>query len=125
MAKRAGAIGVGERHHDKVALLHLAHVRADVLDDADRLVAHAASRIGGLQLLIRPEVAAADAGACDAHKRVGGIDNGSIGHVLDTNVAGTIHNSCTHDDLPPVRSGLSGARDDKCCFDVRAHMSFA
>ena len=40
VAEHAGAVGVGERHHDDVAALHGADVGADGLDDADGLVAH-------------------------------------------------------------------------------------
>ena len=44
VAEGAGAVGERERHHDQVAALDGAHVGADVLDDADRLVAHRAGR---------------------------------------------------------------------------------
>ena len=71
MAEVAGAVGIGERHDDQIAILHFAHVGADRLDDADGLVAHAAASLGRLHLLVRPEIAAADAGAGDAHERIG------------------------------------------------------
>ena len=46
IAEHASAVGVGKRHHDHVAALDGAHVGADGLDHADRLVAHAAARFG-------------------------------------------------------------------------------
>ena len=44
LAEVAGAVGVGERRDDDVARLHGADVGADLLDDADELVAHRAGR---------------------------------------------------------------------------------
>ena len=73
-AELAGAVGPGERSDDEVALLHRPHVGADVLDDADELVAHAAAGRAGLHLLVRPQIAAADAGAGDANEGVGRLD---------------------------------------------------
>jgi hypothetical protein len=95
-AEGAGAVGERERHHDQVARLDGTDVRADVLDDADRLMAHRASGLGALQLGVRPQIAAADAGAGDPHDRVGRIDDGNVGHVLDANVAGGIHEGGSH-----------------------------
>ena len=65
-AELAGAVGPGERRDDEVARLDGADLGADVLDDADELVAHARARVARLHRLVRPEVAAADAGAGDA-----------------------------------------------------------
>ena len=96
MAEDAGTVGVGERHYDELTNLDAANVGADVLDDADRLVAHVAPRVAGLHCLVRPEVAAADRGARDADQRVGRFDQSRVGDVLDPNVAGAVHDSCTH-----------------------------
>ena len=70
---------------------------ADVLDDADELVAHPLAGLARLHRLVRPEVAAADAGAGDADERVGGLDQARVGDVLDPDVAGAVHDSCAHD----------------------------
>ena len=83
--------------------LHRANVGADGLDDADRLVSHAAAGIAMFHALVRPEIAAADAGAGDGDDRVGWLDKTGVGDVLDTNVAGAKHDSCTHNDLPLFR----------------------
>ena len=47
IAKHACAVGVRKRHHDHVALVDRAHISADGLDYADRLVAHTAARVCG------------------------------------------------------------------------------
>src|SRR5918992_922448 len=65
-AELAGAVGVGERHDNQVALLDLRDLRSDVLDDAYGLVAHRLAGLARLHRVVRPEVAAADAGAGDA-----------------------------------------------------------
>jgi hypothetical protein len=92
----ARAVGERERHHHKVPRFDRTDVCADVLDDADRLVAHRAPGLGALQVSVRPQIAAADAGAGDAHDRVGRIDDRRIGHVLDANVAGGVHEGGSH-----------------------------
>lgn len=60
-AERAGAVGVRERHDDEVALLDLRDLRSDVLDHADGLMAHASAGLAARHLVVRMEVAAADA----------------------------------------------------------------
>ena len=83
----------------------------DGLDDADGLVAHALARRRLGPRLVRPEVAAADAGAGDADDRVGRVDDRGVGDVLDANVAGLVHDGCTHGGLPvPVTRPASSAR---------------
>ena len=83
VAEGARAVGEREGHHDQVAALDCAHIGADVLDDPDRLVAHRPAGLGGLQVGVRPQVAAADAGARDADDRVGRLEDGGIREVLD------------------------------------------
>src|SRR5882724_6669426 len=100
MAEDAGAVGEGERHYDQVADLQGAYGGADGLDDTDRLVAHHAAGLAVLHCLVGPEVAAADAGARDAHDRIGRLDHGGIGDVLYVNVTGAVHDGCSHRHLP-------------------------
>src|SRR4051794_40609758 len=99
MAEGAGAVGRGERHHDQVADLRGADLGAHGLDDADRLVAHALPARGRPQI-VRPEAAAADAGAGHADDRVGRMDDRGVSDVLDANVAGLVHDGCTHGGSP-------------------------
>jgi hypothetical protein len=88
IAEHARAVGVGKRHHDHVAALDGAHVGADGLDHADRLVAHAAARLGGLELIVRPKIAPTNTGAGNTDERIGRMDDGGVWDVLDTDVAG-------------------------------------
>src|SRR5206468_2567583 len=55
--------------------------------------------------VVRPEVAAADAGADDADDRVGGLDDRRVGDVLDPDVAGAVHDGCAHQLSPSVIDG--------------------
>jgi hypothetical protein len=96
---------VGERHDDQVALLYLRDLRSDVLDDAYGLVAHRLAGLAWLHLMVRMEIAAADAGAGDADQRVGRLDDRGVGDVLDADVSGLVHNGCAHGSLPPVCGG--------------------
>jgi hypothetical protein len=52
--------------------------------------------------LVRPEIAAADAGAADGYERVGRFDDAGVGNGLDTNVAGAENYSCADGNLPPM-----------------------
>ncbi len=123
MAERAGAVGGRERHHDDVALLDLGDLRSDVLDDADGLVAH---RLPGFRVLhrrVRPQVAAADTGARNAHDRIGRFDDGRVRDVLDADIAGGVHDGCSHALQPstgpralgdPVKVTLPGSPRARC-----------
>jgi hypothetical protein len=81
---------------DDVPDLHSADVGADGLDDADELVPHTLAGRALLQLVVRPEVAAADAGAGDADKCIRRLRKGGVGDVLDADVAGAVHDCCSH-----------------------------
>src|SRR2546428_9195884 len=96
MTEFASAIGIRERHHDEMAFLHLVDVGSDGFDDADGFVSHSASLCGRCQVVIRPEIAAADTGSGDANKRVSGLLDCGVGHVLNSNVPSAVHNGCTH-----------------------------
>src|SRR5207253_2837405 len=99
-AELAGAVRPGERGHDQVAPLHLAHLAADFLDDADELVAHPAPLRVGLHRLVGPEIAAADAGPRDGEERVGGLDEPGVRNRLHPDVAGAIHDGRSHAGAP-------------------------
>jgi hypothetical protein len=62
-----------------------------------------------LHRLVRPQIATADAGACDLHESVSRFDDTSVGNALDPNVAGSKLDCARIDDLPPLipRSGKS------------------
>ena len=92
----ARAVGERKRHHDDVAWLHGAHLGADFLDDSDCLVTHGLPGLAALHRLIRPKVAAADAGSGDANDGVGRRVDGWVRNVLDTDVARLVHQRCSH-----------------------------
>jgi hypothetical protein len=95
-AEDTGAVGPQERRDDQIADLHRLDVCADCLDDADELVSHAPSGVARLHLVVRPEIAPADRGAGDGHEGVGRLDEAGVGDGLDTDVAGPVHQGCTH-----------------------------
>jgi hypothetical protein len=96
LAEHAGAVRPRERRNDDVADLDGADVGADGLDDADELVTHPLTDLAVPHLVVRPQVAAADAGAGDADERVARFDDPGVRHVLDANVACAVHDSCSH-----------------------------
>jgi hypothetical protein len=100
----AGPVGVGERRDDQVALLHDGHVGAGVLDHAEELVPHSCRPIRSGHGVVRVQVAAADAGPHHADQGVGGLLDDRIRDVLDTDVAGCVHERCSHE-VPCWRSG--------------------
>ena len=105
-AEDAGAVGPEEGRDDEVPGLERPDVAADGLDDADELVPHAAPGLLRRHRLVRPEVAAADRGAGDAHERVAGLVQPGVGDVLDADVAGAVHDCGFHADTeagPRVR----------------------
>jgi hypothetical protein len=95
-AEGAGAIRKRERHHREVADLDVAHLCADVLDDPDCLVAHRPPGRGRLQGGIGPKVAAADGCSGDPDDGVGRLDDRWIGNIVDTDIAGLVHQSRSH-----------------------------
>ena len=94
-ADLAGVVGGPERADDEVADLDGAHLGADLLDDADVLVAHhlVVDRLGAA---VGPQVAAADAGRRQADDRVGRLDDLRVLAVLDPHVTGSVHDNPTH-----------------------------
>jgi hypothetical protein len=95
------SVRVSKGHDDQIADLDAAHVFADGLDAADRFVTHGSPGYDRLKLLVGPKVAATDASCRDGDHRVGGLDETRVRYLLDSNVAGSIHKSCTHDEMSP------------------------
>ena len=95
LADLAGVVGGQERADDEVADLDGADLGADLLDDADVLVAHhlVVDRLGAA---VGPQVAAADAGRREADDRIGRLDDPRVLAVLDPDVAGAVHDYLTH-----------------------------
>ena len=101
-AEDAAAVRPEEGRDDEVAGLDGRDVGADGFDDADELMAHPAAGVVVRHRLVRPEVAAADRGAGDAHERVRRLDQPRIRDVLDTDIAGSVHHCCAHTQMPPI-----------------------
>ncbi len=95
-AELAGAVGDRERHHHQIAPLERAHLSTDILGDPDRFVAHRLAGLARLHRRVRPQVAAADAGAGHAQDRVGRLHQAGIRDILDPNIACAVHHSCSH-----------------------------
>ena len=107
-ADLAGVVGGPEGADDEVADLDGADLGADLLDDADVLVAHhlVVDRLGAA---VGPQVAAADAGRGQADDRVGRLDDLRVLAVLHPHVAGSVHDNSTHRGAPLHCSRQAGA----------------
>src|SRR3954449_9618313 len=103
LAEHAAAVRVGEWHDDDVAPLNRAHVAADVLDDADRLMAHALP-LHVRDTVVGPQIAAADAGAGDADQRVGRVLDRGVRNILDPDFMCLGHDGRAHAYFAPARS---------------------
>ena len=95
-AEDAGAVRPQKRRDDEIARLDSADVCADGLDDANELVPHPAAAVALLHRPVRPEIAATDRGAGDRDEGVVRFDQAGVGDVLDPNVAGRVHDGCSH-----------------------------
>ena len=87
-----------ERGHHEIAGGDAGHLRADVLHDAEELMAHAAALLGRRHGPVGPQVAPADAGVQHPHQRVGGLLQRRVGHLLHADVAGAVDQGCSHED---------------------------
>jgi len=96
-AEVAGVVRPGERGDDEVTRLQNADLGTDLLDDTNELVAHRTALPCRFHLVVRVQVAAADAGAHDPHHRVGGLDQLRVGDGLDPDVAGAVHQCRSHE----------------------------
>ena len=94
-AVRAGAVAERERRDHEVAPGDVPDVGADVLDDADELMADRA-RLERRVAAVVPEVRAAHAREHHAHHGVGGLGDGRIGPVADVDVMRSYEESSTH-----------------------------
>jgi hypothetical protein len=112
-AVRARAIAVDVRRDDEIARGDAGHVGADVLDDADELVADR-PRLERRVAAVEPEVRPADAGDDDADDRVGGLDDRRITAITGRDRTGPVEDRCTHGHhLHPRPVARQGSRRDK------------
>ena len=106
-AVRAGVVGVAERDDDEVAGLERGDGGADLLDDADGLVADGVAGGDVVLAAVRPQVGAADAAGDHLDDRVGvGLDP-RVRNVGEADVAGIVDRGCSHG---AILAALVGAR---------------
>jgi hypothetical protein len=96
-AEVARAVGPDERRHDHVAPGEPADLGADVLDDAEELVADAVAVLDGGLGAVGPQIAAADACAQHPDHRVGRLLDHRAGDLADPYVSGAVDQSRSHD----------------------------
>ncbi len=96
MEKLAGAVGDGKGREHEVSGLDMADGRADLLDDAHRLVPGAASRPVRLLTPVKPQVRAAHGSTRDSNDGVGRCLDLGIGSLSNADVFGTVKNGCSH-----------------------------
>src|SRR5215213_4769491 len=95
-ADLAGVVGGEERADDELARLNQTYLTADLLDDADVLVAHRCRLRHRVGPAVGPEVRAAHAGDRQSDAGVGRLDDRRVGALLETHVAGAVHYGCAH-----------------------------
>ena len=90
LADLAGVVGGEEGADDEVAGLDGRDLAADLLDDADVLVAHRRRPVDGLDAAVGPQVRPADAGRRRRMIGVGRLDDRRVVALLDADVAGGV-----------------------------------
>jgi hypothetical protein len=109
LAVRAGVVADREGADDEVTGAQAAHVGADLLDDADQLVADGAGLGDLVDAPVGPQVGAAYAGRDDADDCVRRGQNRGVGDVVEADVAGGVQDGRLHGViLPPRRPRPSG-----------------
>jgi hypothetical protein len=130
LAEVASVVRPDEGSDDQVTSLEPGHLGTDVLDSAEELVPDALAVVGRGHGSIGPQVAAADAGAHDAHDRVSRLLQLRVGDVLHLDVSGTVNDGCSHGSSfpdvslsfdasdPDVGARRTTARVEKLCVLV-------
>lgn len=113
----AGAVGPDERGDGQIADGEAVHPGADLLDDAEELVADALTGPPGRLAPVGPQVAAADAGPQDPEHHVGGLLDPRVRHLLHPDVMGGVDNGGAH-----TFGVLAGLR---CWYPVHGTPRFA
>ena len=104
-AVRTRSVAVGERRDDEIAPGDAAHLRPEILDDADELVPDRAEFVRRVAAVI-PEVRAADAAHDDAHDGVGRCGDDGIGSVTDVDPVWSAEDGSFHV-APRVSIGIA------------------
>src|SRR5215203_2620276 len=104
-ADLAGVVRGEERADDELARLDQTYLAADLLDDADVLMAHRGRLVDRLDAAVGPEVRAAHAGDRQSDDGVGLLDNRRVGALLETHVPGAVKHGSSHGWSPYWRCG--------------------
>jgi hypothetical protein len=110
-ADLAGVVGGEERADDELAGPDRADLAADLLDDADVLVAHRRGPVDGLDAAVGPQVRAAHAGGGQPDDGVGGLLDPRVRALLDADVAGGVQNGSSQDGAPSQDGWVSTPRN--------------
>src|ERR671916_694888 len=95
-ADLAGAVRREERADDELVRLDQTHLAADLLDDADVLVAHRCRLRHRVGAAVGPEVRAAHAGRREPDEGVGRLDDRRVRALLGTHVPGAVKHGSSH-----------------------------
>jgi hypothetical protein len=96
VTKLARAVRIGEGHRHQVAFFQCSNTGANFFHHSDSFVPHALRAVFGPPRMVRPKIASADAGARDPNQGVGLFLDRCVGHVLNANVARSLHDCCAH-----------------------------
>src|SRR5262249_47266454 len=106
-----GTVAASDRRGDDhaVARLQVAHVAADLLDDADTLVPQDGARLHpGHGATDHVQVGPADGAGRQPDDGVGRLLDLRLGHGLQTDVADAVKNDCFHGFVPLLGMALGG-----------------
>ena len=96
-AEVTGVVSPDERGNDKIASVESKHVRTNVFDDADKLVADALTMLRCSHRPVWPKVATADTRTDYPDESVGGLPNLRVRDGLDSDVSRTVDDRCSHE----------------------------
>jgi hypothetical protein len=99
LAELAGAVGGPERADHELAGRDRVDLAADLLDDADVLVAHRGRPVDRFDPAVGPQVRAAHAGRGQPDDRVSRLQDPGVLAVFHPDVAGGVQDSSTHEVL--------------------------
>ena len=100
LAVREGHVAVDERRDHQITDGDGLHLGADVVDDADELVADRPDCMLGFASVV-PEVGAAHAAQRDPHDRVGRLLDDGVRPVADRDVLRSVEDGCSHQGASP------------------------
>src|SRR5205823_420673 len=95
-ANLAGMVGYDKRAYDEVSNFNGSYVGADLLHDADVLVAHRSRCRNRLDAAVGPQVGSAHARRCHPDNRVCRVEDLRVFTLLEAHIAGRVQDSSSH-----------------------------